>query len=97
MDRIESGNNSIENLINIIQEQENEIKQHKLQSSKLSKIFKLIQFDCFDVIKLSSDFDFCNNENEIEVLYQQYVEKYKNIKCVIESKLVTFVTINNSS
>lgn len=73
MDRIEIANNSIENLINIIQEQENEIGQYKIQLSKLTKVFKLMSSGNFDVIKLSKDFDSCETENDIESLYQQYI------------------------
>ncbi len=90
MNRIEEANKNIDDLIRIIQEQENEIEQHKLQTLKLTKIFKLLLDGRFDFIKLSSDFDVCDNENAVENLYQQYIEKCKNTKCVIESKLVTF-------
>jgi len=73
MNRIEEANKNIEDLIRIIQEQENEIKQYKLQSSKLTKVFKLMCIGDFDVYKLSVDFDSCETENEIESLYQKYI------------------------
>jgi hypothetical protein len=73
MNRIEEANKNIEDLIRIIQEQENEIEQYKLQSSKLTKVFKLMSKGGFNVFKLSEEFDSCETENEIESLYQKYI------------------------
>jgi hypothetical protein len=75
MNRIEEANKNIEDLIRIIQEQENEIEQYKLQSSKVTKVFKLMSSGSFDIFKLSEEFDSCETENEIESLYQQYITK----------------------
>ena len=73
MNRIEEANKNIENLIRIFQEQENEIKQCKLQNLKLTKIFKLMLNKRFDIIELSSGFDSYDNENDVEKLYKSYL------------------------